>query len=108
MHVIGLYVHPDYLDIVMESLKMAKYGFGILFESWNEDIATISRGPNDMIFSFIDGVRTSAKSHTRSVSWARLDRPLHHQTESDVFRGIIKTKLYNCSRPVTAFDMVAS
>jgi hypothetical protein len=54
-------VYLEYLDIVMEPFEMVKNFLSIVFKPGNEDIATISRGPDDMIFGFVDSMGAFSK-----------------------------------------------
>lgn len=60
-------IHLYYLNILMEVWKIGEKIICILLDTFNKNLTTISRGPNDMIFCFVCCMGAFAKSHLSSI-----------------------------------------
>lgn len=63
MHMVRLNIQLDYLDIGIEVFWVLEYLKSVLLNSGYEDFSPISRGPDDVVFGFVDSMTTFSESH---------------------------------------------
>jgi len=59
---IQLNIYTDYLDIFSKAIEVLQNMFGILFNTFYKQLFTISRDPDDVVFSFIYAMSALTKS----------------------------------------------
>ena len=77
MYMIKWYIDLNHLDIGVEIIQMFNELFGVLFYTAHENLSPISRGPDDVIFRFVDCMIAFSESHETSLAQLsnRLDCP---------------------------------
>lgn len=60
---IQLNIYSDYLDIFSKTIKVLQNMFSILLHTFYKQLLTISRGPDDVVFSLIYAMSALTKSH---------------------------------------------
>ncbi len=75
MDMVELNANSDYLDIFTKTFNVSQNLFCILLHTFYKQLLAISRGPDDVVFSFVYGMSTLTKSHAYCCTSLYLKTP---------------------------------